>query len=1117
MGQPRLGWCQRERVPQPAKRRLPVGVVNWQTVAARYQILMPTLASLRTSLILALLCFPSVAQVFSEPGTASHDLSKEGVIAERMKTRVIFQSDGSYTREQETRVRIQSDAGVQEYAVLRPPYQASLESIEVLDVRVTKPNGTVVVSPLDSIQDAPSQAFPGASEYSNLHEKHIPVKGLEPGDILEYSIRWNIEEPLAAGQFWFGHRFWKTAVVLDEQLEFSVPIDRNVKIKSQSVQPTTHEEKGRRIYTWKTSNPESQSQEKLNQEQNYNAIRGSLPAADVLISSFQTWEEVGRWYENLQKEKVVPTPEVKAKAEELTKGLPDDDAKLRAIYDYVSLRYHYVGIALGVGRYQPHAASEILANQYGDCKDKHTLLASLLSAVGIRAYPALISSRVALDPDVPMPAQFDHIISVVPQRSMLLWMDTTPEVTAMGYLVNYLRDKPALVVMPDKVAFQTTPANPPFASKYATTVTGRLDGDGGLQAHVEAIYRGNDDELTYRYLFRRVPEAQWKEVARKNFYGARLGGTISDVGAGRPENTAEPFKVTYDYTLKDFSEGDKRRVVIPLSPLNIPEVKDGDLNRTTPLWLGYVGEQVYESRIELPEGWSAARPMPLDLKENFAEFHGSTEVVGNLLVTKRRLLINASAIGPEQLTSYKIFQKAISNNHNLYIFLHVPADRAEAGSATVLAQGPARLAELVREARMELPSSSSADALRAEEDAQAKDYSSVIAALKRAVSIDPSFSRAWIELGGFSAMTGDRRSVLGAFQKAIDADPKQVIPYKILAFVYASFRDQDDAIATWKRLQGIAPDDADLAPNLGGLYILQRRYAEATSLLESAAKTNPSDPYAQLRLGTVRLRTHNTEQALTALHKALDIDSGPEMLNDVAYEMAEADTNLSDALVYSQRSVKEIEELSQKTDLEKIQKADLQLPLKMGAYWDTLGWIYFKMGDFGRAENYLNSAWHLGQSGLVGDHLGQVYEKEQKLPAALHMYNLALEANPRLEDTPSRMRNLAHVTLPKNRVGAREELNQMRAVRLPRITKESVSADFDILFVGGGGVSKAHFVGGSELLHNAGETLEKAAFEEPFPPNCTAHLLRRGILSCSATGCNFVLYPPAGAASAVQN
>jgi hypothetical protein len=56
--------------------------------------------------------------------------------------------------------------------------------------------------------------------------------------------------------------------------------------------------------------------------------------------------------------KIQPSPEVIAKAEELTKVLADDDAKLRAIYNYVSLRYRYVAIAFGIGRYQPHASKE---------------------------------------------------------------------------------------------------------------------------------------------------------------------------------------------------------------------------------------------------------------------------------------------------------------------------------------------------------------------------------------------------------------------------------------------------------------------------------------------------------------------------------------------------------------------------------------------------------------------------------------------------------------------------------------------------------------------------------------------------------------------------------------
>ena len=63
--------------------------------------------------------------------------------------------------------------------------------------------------------------------------------------------------------------------------------------------------------------------------------------------------------------------------------------------------FRYIGIAFGVERYQPHFAAEVLANQYGDCKDKHTLLASLLNAAGIKAYPALISTERDIDAEMP--------------------------------------------------------------------------------------------------------------------------------------------------------------------------------------------------------------------------------------------------------------------------------------------------------------------------------------------------------------------------------------------------------------------------------------------------------------------------------------------------------------------------------------------------------------------------------------------------------------------------------------------------------------------------------------------------------------------------------------------
>ncbi len=619
------------------------------------------------------------AQTASQPATSVPDFPKEAVVVEQSISKVVVQNDGTYTEDHQVRARIQSQAGVQRYGILPFLYRASVEHVDVLSVRVLKPNGSAITTALDSVQDVTSEISRQAPIYTDLREKHVPVKGLEPGDILEYSTRLQIDKPLIPGQFWLGLYFMKNVVSLDEQLEINLPAGREIKIKSPTIQPTIREEKYRRIYSWKRANFESHSPEQIKKEQSYELARGLLPACDVLISSFRSWEEVGDWYNSLQQERVQATPEIKAKAEELTRGLDNDGARLRAIYNYVSLHYRYVGLSFGIGGYQPHAAGEILGNQYGDCKDKHTLLAAMLKAIGFNAYPALISSSVAIDPDVPSPGQFDHVITVMAKGSTLLWMDSTPEVTPIGFLRLPLRGKPALVVMPGNIGLQTTPDGSSIVNSDKNLVVGKLAADGSFEARSEGSYLG-DSELYFRYIFRRIPEAQWKDYGQRAFYGGRIGGTVVSVKASPPDKTDEPFTLSYDYTVKDLSGGANHRFIVPLSPNTLPPIHDEDLNRTKPLWLTYPGEYLSESRIELPKGWSAVQLMPLDLKESYAEFHSSTDFHDGILVTKRRLLVKASEVKPDQLRSYKEFQKAISDNENTYIYLREDGTASTAGA-----------------------------------------------------------------------------------------------------------------------------------------------------------------------------------------------------------------------------------------------------------------------------------------------------------------------------------------------------------------------------------------------------------------------------------------------------
>jgi tetratricopeptide (TPR) repeat protein len=1035
------------------------------------------------------------------------DYSKEAFVIEQTSTRITFENDGTSTRESSARIRIQSEAGVQRYGLLTFSYQNLTENVAIDYVRVHKPDGAVIPTPPDNTQDMAAEITRQAPFYSDLREKHIAVKGLSVGDVLEFHANWHTTKPLAAGQFWFAYNFSHEGIILQEQLRISVPKDRSVKWKSPDVKPVMNDEDAHRVFTWTSSELEHKSSEQQKKEQEekvYLAARGQAPLPQVQISSFQSWEEVGRWYSSLQQDRVKPTAEILAKAADLTKGASDDNAKLHAIYKYVSTEFRYIGIAFGIGRYQPHSAAEVLGNQYGDCKDKHTLFASLLLAAGIKAYPALISSSHDIDLDVPSPGQFDHVIGVVPQGSGSLWFDTTTEVAPYAYLVRPLRDKRALVIPDDKPpTLMITPVDPPSKASQTFKLEAKLSDAGTLEGKIERTVQGDDAELILRSAFRQVPMPQWKDLIQQISYVSGFSGDVSEVTASSPEKTDEPFHFAYTYTRKDYPNWSGRQISSPLPPLLgvLPDSKPSH-----PILLGEPGNTQFESHVELPKGYSPELPANVDLKEDFAEYHASYAVKDGVLTTERRFVLKLREVPISEYDAFKKFAKVVAEDHELYIALS-SANSSQTSS--------------YQDEIWALPYSDNPDAARAYDQAKEEynnhDTQAEIAALKHAVEIDPKFTRAWLWLGEIYKSTRQTDLALQAYRKAIDIDHRP-ISYKALGFTLMGLGKFEDTIPVWQELIKIAPENATALSALGGAFFALKRYGEAADAVQSALKLHPDQAGLYIQLGSAYLRAGDEDKSLTAYKKALEIAPRPLWFNNIGYELADANKHLPLALEYAEKAVREEEQLSAKVRLTDLKKEDLGHTSALAAYWDSLGWVYFRMGNLDRAEKYLNSAWVLSQSPTIGDHLAQVYEKQHRKDAAAHIYRLALyrsSLRPHTmqsdEEKESRSR-LEHLSPGSaedshNLPGTSDELNRMRTFKLPRLVPKSASAEFFLLLAPGSKVEDVKFISGSNELETSGKNLRAIDFKLAFPDDGPARLLRRGILSCyEHTGCSFVLY-----------
>lgn len=641
-------------------------MIRTKAPSMRIVRVFPSLSSLVLLVLAVCLCGPmtTAAQekpAQSQPALASAkaaqtpDLSKEGMVLEKAYTRIRMEADGTGSRETISRVRVLADSGVKQMAVLTFTYTASNQQVEIGYVRVIKPDGTMVVTPDYNVQDMPADVTRQAPMYSDIHQKHVAVKGLSVGDTLESKVTLRTLKPEVPGQFWFEYSFEKNLIILDEQLDLDLPAGKPVIVASPELQPTVTTAAGRTLYHWASSNlarPDPDAPPK--------STKHWKPS--VQLTTFSSWEQIGAWYDSLQRDSLAVTPAIQAKAGALTKGLTTNAEKLQAIFNDVALHIHYVGLEFGIGRYQPHPADDVLSNQYGDCKDKHTLLAALLKAAGIEAWPVLISSGRELDPATPSPAQFDHVITLVPLDGKLLWMDSTEEVAPVGLLMDSLRDKQALAVPRDKTAYlERTPADAPSPRLIRVQVDGKLSSQGLFTGHIMQTIDG-DVGILYRTAFRRIPQSQWKEALQGVAGSEGYAGEVSNPQVSDVEQIDKPFQFSYDYTREKYYQWDDKvpsHWISPPLPAMGGELAPGvkEKKPTDDPDLGSLGETEYNATIQLPEGWMMVPPKDVDLNEDWLEYHAKYSFKDGKYATDRRLIVKKNTLPLQEWEKYLTFRR----------------------------------------------------------------------------------------------------------------------------------------------------------------------------------------------------------------------------------------------------------------------------------------------------------------------------------------------------------------------------------------------------------------------------------------------------------------------------
>ena len=1034
---------------------------------------------------------------------AKPDYSKEAFVTERLQERYRFENNGTGRKVATLRIHVLSEAGVQGLGQLRFGYNSANDRMEIGYVRVTKPDGTVVTAGPDAVQDLSSAVQQIAPVYTDYREKHVTVPGLRPGDTLECEVTTIFHTALAPGQFWSQHDFNRSGIVLDEELEIDIPAGRTVKVKTKpGFDAKISEENGRRIYRWSSSHLAHEDDAKSPDKSTTKKKKKKTDEVpDVQITTFASWEEVGHWYAALEKDRRVPSQEVRAKAEALTKGLHSDLEKTEALYDFVAQNFRYVSLSLGLARYQPQAAADVLHNQYGDCKDKNTLLAALLEAEGLHSSSVLINSFRKLDPDVPSPSQFNHVITLLPLGKDEVWMDTTTEVAPFQFLAFPLRKKQGLVVPPNGVPhLEETPADPPKPDKELEEIAGKVDETGRLDGTVTFTVRG-DSEVTLRNIFRHTAAAQWQKAVEGVNKG--LGGDVSNVKVSDPVATREPFTFSYQVSKANFVDWSKKKLQLKLplgywSPASVSadvgEEDEDDASNTENFKLGAPNEHTYRLKLELAPRFHANPPVPVVLDRDYGAYQSTYAVAGATFTAERKLTMRLAELPPARADDYRAFRRSVL------------ADEAQAVS----------IESNVADTRSAPENMKTSDLIRSGNEARRNgNYAMAVELLNRAVEADPKSKNAWNDLGLAYFDGQQEKLAINAFQKQIEVNPFDEYAYNNLGRVYLRGRKYDEADKWFRKQIEVNPLDKYAHANLGLSLLEQHKYEEAVPELERAAAVRPDNAHAQVSLGTAYLNLNQDEKAMAAFDKALTISATPAIWNDIAYELALKNVHLDRARSYAESAVSATAAALRNVSLDQVNRRDPSLTSSLAHYWDTLGWVAFAEGHFDVAERYVSAAWQLSGSADTADHLGQIFEKRGQKEDAVRQYALAMNARRPEPETRSRLAALVggddkvDATVAKDRDDQQHE----RTLKVANTAKLDGRAEFFVLLSPGEGSTAAvegvAFLDGDEKLKASTDALRRAGFSQRFPDETPVKILRRGTLSCKADGdCTFVLALP---------
>ncbi len=530
----------------------------------------------------------------------------------------------------------------------------------------------------------------------------------QPGAVIAYDIR-DRQQPEILEHDW---SFQQDVPVLDDRLALTLPSGWEYKARWRNWTAQAPQRQADGSLLWDLRQVPAVRSEPLMPPPT--AVAGSLsltfiPPHPMQALSPVSWPAVGQWYSQLTTGLRQPDPAISAAVDTLTRGQTSLPGKVQALAQYVQHQIRYVSIDIGkIGGYRPHPAAEVYAHSYGDCKDKATLLMSLLRGLHVKAHYVLLNhARGNVDSDPASLQQFDHAIVAIdwPQSlptdglyaventagaGRMLFFDPTYDDTPWGWLPTSEQGGQALLVRRAGSLLVPLPVLPATLNRNLRDGNLMMQADGSLQGTFEEIRNGS-------YANRGIEMIHMQPERRSRLLNDRLNRVIpgAQVEGWKGQNQQGTVVLSYALQFSPYLQisGNTAMLQPWLLPLSAPRLHENHA-RQYPVRLSYersISDYYHihlADNLRLPPGTSLPPDQHLSLRlpgspapQPPALVYSShigwkTTAQGPELQLVRNLTVNVLKLPAAEYPAFRHFWHAVRRDENRQLMLQIAPSAA---------------------------------------------------------------------------------------------------------------------------------------------------------------------------------------------------------------------------------------------------------------------------------------------------------------------------------------------------------------------------------------------------------------------------------------------------------